>query len=224
MVVVGSLAIQSSFAQTPKPSKEITCKTFILRLKRPILAASALAVATFLPSLTYDLYGAARGESHLGHGIYLDINKIESLLPKDDRALLIEPQKNVEKIVEVFNSLLSGDYDNTVTLIPKPREASSYFCGQSNSRGCCRHKAIVFASILRHYGIHANLQIGRSKAGWHMWVYLPDQDLIADPTDGWISSRDEYMAKTFPNRTSHVVLGYDWNNWTLTPFERGWFR
>jgi hypothetical protein len=156
--------------------------------------------------------------------------KIEELISKFDRYILKEPEKLTQRSEAIRMTgdlviLLEGNYHRTVEILPAPREASTYFQGEACSRGCCRHKAIVLASVLRHYGIRAQLQIGKIADDYHMWVYLPDFDLVADPTSGTLETRAHYLKTALKGNDKHIVtLGYDWNNWTLTPIERGWFR
>lgn len=115
--------------------------------------------------------------------IPVDIEKIESLLSPEEKALLKNPQDNAVAIVSMLSKKLYGDADEGNLETPRP--ASSFFAGQSSSRGCCRHKAFVLKKLAEHYGIEAKYQTGHFgyELGTpnHVWLTFPKLKVVADP-------------------------------------------
>jgi hypothetical protein len=167
------------------------CKQIMTKVGRAIgagLVLGALTVAT--PRVYYQAQASSISAEHIGSGILLDMEKIESLLTSEERELLQDSNQNKTKIIEMFAQKISGDYDmqflnhGRTHLLPA-RLASSYFEGQCDRRGVCRDKSLVLASILRHYGIRAEVRSASEtelQANGHEWVYLPDLDAVIDPT------------------------------------------
>jgi hypothetical protein len=211
-----------------EPVSKPPCKTVLSKLKRwriPLIAAAAASSALFAPEVYHDLHAQSLDRKHIGHGIYFDLKKITSLLEPENQMRLLNANENWEAITWDLVYKLHGDEHDSIELLPAPRNAEEYFCGQSDSRGMCRHKAIVLAETLNQLGIRAQLQIGKAPhQSWHMWVYLPDHDTVADPMAADMLPRNEYLAHYFPEREFPNFWIYNGNNWTLTPFEEGWFR
>lgn len=124
---------------------------------------------------------------HIGAGIYLDIDKIESILKSHERELLRSPKENAEAIATVFLGYLFGEESGWQADRSDPstyRPASSFFRGQSTGRGKCSEKSIVLVGIMKHYGVEARLVSGIKGEGLipnHVFVHLPSIQRSADP-------------------------------------------
>jgi len=189
----------------PPPNRIYTCASYLLLLAGAgvsVVAAGFLKNALDENSYVQEHTVAAKkmGYKFLGHGIYLDIKNIENILPQEVRELLKDIPKNKEKIVRIFNVMLAGDVEPSTDLgyvkYPPARFASSFFEGQSNQRGNCRHKNIILAAVLNHYGIKAEVTSGRFKERFsfgHAWVNISELNLIADPLRGGLFPPTDYL-------------------------------
>jgi hypothetical protein len=170
------------------------------------LAVLSLAIGHFLgPAFYHDIKAQRQGMKHLGFGIYLDTAKIETLLTAEERKLLKSPPAHEAEIAALFTRKLSGDSSKDMSFLSlardvftwaKERDASTFFEGQSKSRGICKDKSVILCELLRAFGIRAEIQMIKSPGGLvyvHEWVYLPDLDRYADPSLDRIKSPDPVL-------------------------------
>lgn len=184
-------------------------------LKVLALSALTLVPAAFATSVYHDASASAEGKQHIGSGIYFDMHDIESLLTREELDLVSRAKDNPVSVVQLFNSKLYGDYGNWGFYpVHSKRNAAEFMSGSSQQdRGVCRHKARVMAAILNHLGIEAHVESGtrlNEPYLWHVWVYVPKLDVVADPTAGNILD-----AKAYRSEYSIAVDGI--------PLPAGWY-
>lgn len=182
--------------------------------KKSILAL-ALVSAVAVPDVYHNLNARTEGVTHIGHGIYLDMDEVRAELTDSERELLLDPETNRDAIVHLFMGKLSGGYDYTmgasVGLFPNQSRAVDYFRGHGDVRGICRHKASILCAILNRVGIRAWLETGMLNDGiMHVWVYLPDIDYIADPTSGEFMPAQEYRKENVSWSVKMRLLPRGW--------------
>ncbi len=153
-----------------------------------LVGLAALSLIPQIPNSYYVSTAYKMGAEHVGSGLLLDIDRIESLLSPDELSLVLS-KSDPKKIIEMFAEKISGDYDHDYlegeTHLPSPRRVSTYFKGQSSKRGICRDKSLALAAILNHYGIKAEVYgfDGPADQNGHQFVYLPEMKSAIDPTE-----------------------------------------
>ncbi len=188
------------------------------------------AATSFVPSIGYGIHAASQGHRHLGHRIYFKWDDIKTKTHPALLPALADAKANQELIARYYSFKLSGSYDkeSTMGFFQAPRKACEYLAGESDSRGVCRHKSIILKAILDELGIPAQIQIGYGKSSIpHMWVYLLELDMVADPTAGTVEPSEDFYTVFFdghPEKVNSIPRRlFNFNNWWLTPFEQGWF-
>lgn len=187
--------------------QSIHTKKGVSRCRRSLVRSVVLLLAVTSQTWGHHLYGWVTGEPHLGHGIHLDWPNVERRVGVAERRWFEDPRANQRALAEFFCKELAGDYEYRLLYLsrelrdyfPPARSASSYLIGGrgcEGRRGVCRHKVAVLGGILRHLEIPFAAERGRSPTtgGWHVWIYLPDLDMVADPTAGTVVPAAEYRA------------------------------
>lgn len=182
--------ISGANGATPEKKKRWYCS-------RAVLTAAGLTVAlTVAPGIVHSTSSYITGKDHIGHGIYMDMDRVMGKLSAEDR-LLVESDKTPTQLkIQIFTTRLEGNYGNWMfSPVALPSRASDYLDPRNHDRGVCRQKACVLHSILDHLGIESNLQSGslqETPYRWHVWVYVPELDMVADPTTGKMTPANEY--------------------------------
>ncbi len=147
---------------------------------------------TLAPTTYHNVHAMLKGQEHLGAGIYLDMDRVIEILTPAEREILFSTSRDtdaVKRIASLIASKLHGDFhDSRCEYMPSHRSASSYFLGQSEKRGVCRHKALIARGLLSQLGIQARLQHVVFPDSEHLFVVLPEQNLAVEPT--WASMKD----------------------------------
>lgn len=147
---------------------------------------------TLAPTSYHNVNAIAQGQEHLGAGIYLDMDQVIEVLSPSEREILYSTARDLEsvkRIASLIASKLHGDYhDSGCEYWPSQRSASSYLLGQSETRGVCRHKALIARAIFSQLGIQARLQNVSFPDSGHLYVVLPDYGLAVEPT--WASMKE----------------------------------
>ncbi len=147
---------------------------------------------TLAPTTYHNVHAMLKGQEHLGAGIYLDMDRVVEILTPAEREILFSTSRDtdaVKRIASLIASKLHGDFhDSHCEYMPSHRSASSYFLGQSERRGVCRHKALIARGLLSQLGIQARLQHVVFPDSEHLFVVLPDHNLAVEPT--WASMKD----------------------------------
>lgn len=226
--VISSLYVLPGKLVADEKSK---CRNRLVQILRiGAITSTSFVGISFTPTFIYGLDAHLQNKVHIGHGLYFDWEQVRAQTDPMILILMDNPKAHQKSIARYYTQLLSGDYEENLGLLilPTPRDASEFLANCSTQRGVCRHKSIILKAILDELGIPAQLQIGFGNEFIpHMWVYLPDLDFVADPTiNGFMSSKTYYEgffgdpngAETFARQ----LLGF--NNWSLTPYEMGWFH
>ncbi len=164
--------------------------------------ASLGAIGIFAGSIAApEIVGYATQSPYLGLSTYLDMDNVRGSLSPKEQALLDDPKKNRNAIIDLFVARLSRQYDDKEFLpFLRPQLASEYLQDDGlHNKGVCLNKALVLNGILNALGIRAELHTGmvrddRGSAG-HAWVYLPETGEIADPTWGFRLPVDQVKTK-----------------------------
>ncbi|MCB0311040.1 MAG: hypothetical protein H6617_07245 [Bdellovibrionaceae bacterium] len=177
---------------TKKNKKRFGSCGFLISLA----AVGAITLGYLSPAVYHNVKSEVTGVEHVGHGIYLDWGNIRSGLNDEELQILDNRDENPRAVIDMFTKKLGGtdgDEDGDWRWFPKTRYASDYLNSNNTNRGNCRHRASILAGLLNDLGIEAILQDGEiEEVGRHLWVYLPDFDLVADPYAGVTISRSEY--------------------------------
>lgn len=196
------------FAFWQKHKSNNQCKSIFERYA-PILGIVVSLAA--IPIVVTRVQSKKVDAPYIGFGIYFDWDRMIEKLSVEERNLLQDPSKNQEAIIKMFNSKLSGGRAsedgkdgniNWETIILNPNEmryASEYLDPEVKDRGVCRHKATILFEICNKLGLKAKLlratatdpdtkKLEKPQTFSHVYVYLPDFETIADPTN------DEYMS------------------------------
>lgn len=221
-IIRKAAALNPNLVQTQKKVKRPVSKVRVL-LNSTAVALTMGSVFFGAPTIYHNLNARVQGLEHLGLGIYLDIEKVESLIKPDDLIYIKSPNRDPVKVASILSGYLHGDYvEQGLEVYPESRRASDYICGGSASRGMCRHKAVVLAGLLNHYGIEAHIEGGKqSFSKWrepgHVWVIIDRSDMVADPTSaslkdvGFVVRREDYLKQLMlepdPDWLTDVVYG-----------------
>lgn len=185
-----SLVCVVATGTTPQKKRPWYCSRAVL------VAAGMTAILAVGPAIVHTTSSYLSGGEHIGHGIYMDMDQVRSLLTSSERDQIDDPAVSIQDKVQIFTTRLEGNYGNWgFSPVALPSHASDYLDPKNTDRGVCRHKACVLNSILHHLNIKSTLQSGNSKGTpyrWHVWVYLPGLGKVADPTTGRITDADEY--------------------------------
>lgn len=194
-----------------------------------IIVTTLVGVPFGVPTAYQELSGKISGNEHIGLGIHLDLEKIESLLKPEELALLRSPTRTPQAVATMFANYLNGDYvDPGLTFWPVPKNASDYFRGQSCARGICRHKATVLAGLLQAYGIKARFEVGKGPDdglySGHQWVVLEESDEVVDPTSDSLASRGYIMPRDQYFRATQLTPSSELKSQIIYGFAGGAFR
>ncbi len=199
-----------------KKEKRISrCKTALAHSLSAVVGAYLGLLITDHTTMD-DTKAFIMGKKHVGFGIYLDKAELLKSLSFDESALFQNPEKNKHKIASLLTAKLNGDYDEGLKKASdnyilqkkienfKGRSATTFFDNEKCSttmRGVCRHKASILHSILKEFGINAQLKKGGitkqfgEDVVYHAWVTL--DDTVYDPTfneGGVIALEKEYIS------------------------------
>lgn len=208
------IAVEQTVSTSPKQIEKKKTGWFRTRCQRAIFAAVIVAATSVVPTVFHGTNAAIQGKQHLGRGIYLDMDAVNGALREDERAVLDEAHSSPYAATQLLVDKLHGDYGNWLfTPFALPSDATEYLKGTGGKdRGVCRHKACILAGVLDAKGVKAVLQSGttyQTPYRWHVWVYLPELEMVADPTSGRIVPRDEYL-KEFEIYMNGVPLAGGW--------------
>lgn len=236
--------LQAVDASEVLPPKRSLCKKLIVKTAQMMVISSALFS---LPNIYHDLNASAQQKSHLGSGIYFDFELIwQELHPLTREAIeayWLEPEgqaKDVlsQTVADLLANELYGDYedkDKMPDFFPQQRDASTYFRGSDcDSRGVCRHKALILSATLEVIGIESRVMsaLGADAHRWHTWVELPQYHLSIDPAadknavrtvvingeskriTSRLESIENYRQRMKNDRTDDLknVTGLNWNS------------
>jgi hypothetical protein len=174
---------QSSLAQAAKRN------SWKRKYLTPLLG-TALAGLTMMSPEIYHKYRASRHhQTHIGMGIYFDLDSVLDKLSPAERAIVENRDKNPLATIELLNSKIAAPSSVTLSNFPPPQffpsalSAADYFQPSQRAIGICRHQALILLHTLRGLGFKAQLDgfILKGTNGGHMWVYLPELDMVADP-------------------------------------------
>lgn len=206
-VLLFSLVCVVATGATPQKKKPWYCSRIVLA------AAGVTALLTLAPAVVHSTNSLISGSDHIGHGIYMDMDRVLEKLPSEDRDRIDDPSVSIQDKVQIFASRLEGNYGNWgFSPVALPSHASQYLDPKNSDRGVCRHKSCVLNSILHELDIKSNLQSGTLSGKpyrWHVWVYLPDLDMVADPTTGKIEPAKDYY-RSFDFYMDGVPLPGGW--------------
>lgn len=178
-----------------------------------LIAAGMTAVLGLGPGIVHSTGSVLSKNDHIGHGIYMDTDRVLEKLSSEERDKIEDPEVSIQEKVQIFTTRLEGNYGNWVfSPIALPSRASDYLDPSNPDRGVCRQKACVLNSILHHLKINSILQSGTHSATphrWHVWVYLPDLDMVADPTSGEMMPAKQYY-QSYNIRLNGVPLPFGW--------------
>ncbi|MBN22134.1 MAG: hypothetical protein CL678_12710 [Bdellovibrionaceae bacterium] len=175
------------------------CSRFFEGLKPLLVFGVAVAPVVSTGVWNYqDVLARSYQREHIGMGIHLDFEEIKKSFSLKEKEILDHPKDNQVEFLKILSTKLAGDYDYSevgrLQWFPGSRLASSYFISNKNKkRGVCRHKALILHSILSLVDISSVLVESPGKKLNHVWVYLPELNIAADPTRGVVSSVNEQM-------------------------------
>jgi hypothetical protein len=197
LLLFGQLAFVSQSYSAPIALPKVKAKTTACR--KLLWAAASLVALSVTPTVYHDVAGYVSGERHIGHGIYLDYEKALTKFSASEKATLESHGADPLEKVRIITQKLRGDYGSWIIYpFAAQSNASAFLDPQQKDRGVCRHKSCVLKAMLDEMNIRSELQCGNASGcplRWHVWVYLPDYDMVADPTEGTLSPAKDYLAR-----------------------------
>lgn len=150
--------------------------------------------------------GYTTNAPHVGMGIFLDWESLEAKFSSDLREQWQRPREHPEIWMRMLAEEMAHGFNTMVEAGPiaRPRMASEFVAGYYVPN-TCKHKALITAAVLEHFGYRTEVRWGKvllnkgdrgpedpGTEAIHVWVYLPDTDQILDPTQGSLTSSAFY--------------------------------